>query len=518
MSGNLKFSILLEAIDKVTAPIKRVQEAASRLAGRGGLGRISQASHVLGERMGRLVALTRSLKAGFLAIAGASVAGYTAQRLVSAVVDRGDEIEKTAKRFGMTADQYQRLSYAAKIARVDQDAFNASLGMLTNNAVAAATGNQEMAIWFYRAGINIHDTTGKLKPANVLLGELAERFKSMPDGAKKLSLARALLGRMSGDQLIAMLNGGAEGLRKAGDEAQRLGVIMDDKTIKSSTALGDSIGRLQSSLYGLLIRVLGPLLPVIQQMTDRVTKWVVANRELVATKIRQFLQDLIKGIPTFIEQLKITFAIIGAVARAINTIARAMTGWGMVINILVGLVAGRLIIALVSATLAFIQLGVAMFANPIGLVILGIGALIAIGVALYKNWDTIKQKVGELWDTLVKVFKTGAALVSDIIGVLVRVTLSPFIELLRIIDRVMPKSWQKTAGGQAIRGALEWADKPVATLGAAGGLGGNGVVGGKIAIHIDADGNAKVTQLQSDNPNVDIEAYQGSPNAVAVGR
>lgn len=38
--------------------------------------------------------------------------------------------------------------------------------------------------------------------------------------------------------------------------------------------------------------------------------------------------------------------------------------------------------------------------SPIGLVVLAIGALIAIGVALYKNWDTVKQFAIDMWECI----------------------------------------------------------------------------------------------------------------------
>lgn len=38
--------------------------------------------------------------------------------------------------------------------------------------------------------------------------------------------------------------------------------------------------------------------------------------------------------------------------------------------------------------------------SPVGLVILAVGALIAIGVLLYKNWDTIKEKAKAIWGAI----------------------------------------------------------------------------------------------------------------------
>lgn len=46
----------------------------------------------------------------------------------------------------------------------------------------------------------------------------------------------------------------------------------------------------------------------------------------------------------------------------------------------------------------------AMLANLIGLVIAAIGALIAIGILLWRNWDTVKEKARMLWDNMKNIF------------------------------------------------------------------------------------------------------------------
>lgn len=55
--------------------------------------------------------------------------------------------------------------------------------------------------------------------------------------------------------------------------------------------------------------------------------------------------------------------------------------------------------AVVTGTMTAAQwaLNVAMSANPIGLIILGIAALIGVGILLYQNWETVKNKALDLW-------------------------------------------------------------------------------------------------------------------------
>lgn len=51
-------------------------------------------------------------------------------------------------------------------------------------------------------------------------------------------------------------------------------------------------------------------------------------------------------------------------------------------------------------TIQQIALNVAMSANPIGLVITAVAALVGVGWMLYKNWDLVKAKTLQLWEML----------------------------------------------------------------------------------------------------------------------
>lgn len=78
------------------------------------------------------------------------------------------------------------------------------------------------------------------------------------------------------------------------------------------------------------------------------------------------------------------------------------------------LIIGKTITIVGTITAALPVLGTAFTAltGPIGIAIAAVAAIIAIGVLLYKNWDTVKAKAGELKDAVVQKFndiKTGIA-------------------------------------------------------------------------------------------------------------
>lgn len=74
--------------------------------------------------------------------------------------------------------------------------------------------------------------------------------------------------------------------------------------------------------------------------------------------------------------------------------------------------------ALLALRGAFAKLALAMLTNPIGLIITAIGLLIAIGIALYKNWDTVKAKVSELWASFKEKFPSLATIATVAFGLI----------------------------------------------------------------------------------------------------
>ena len=62
---------------------------------------------------------------------------------------------------------------------------------------------------------------------------------------------------------------------------------------------------------------------------------------------------------------------------------------------------------------------VAFLTSPIGLVVLAIVALIAVGVLLYKNWDTVSAVLAKVWDGIKSAFAIGVNFVVDKINWLI---------------------------------------------------------------------------------------------------
>lgn len=78
-------------------------------------------------------------------------------------------------------------------------------------------------------------------------------------------------------------------------------------------------------------------------------------------------------------------------------------------------------------------------AGPVGIVIAIIAALVAIGVALYKNWDTVKEKAGQFKDFLVNVFTSLWEGIKRIFNGIFDAITAPFKNAYNIIKAIVEK-------------------------------------------------------------------------------
>lgn len=198
--------------------------------------------------------------------------------------------------------------------------------------------------------------------------------------------------------------------------ARRNHATLDEMLAK----VGDTSSKLKSQLWVLAgaaedgsIRS-GSVLDWVQKKADALTDWL-SNLDLSNLKKQfdeKFAQTLQKAgdavqwcrdnSDTLIATLK-ALAGMWAVKKvldfnsgltnSISTIGGAVTTLLTMTGVLGGQAA-----ATDTATVAQTGLNAAMTANPIGAVILAIEALIAVGVLLYKNWDTIKAGAQSLWN------------------------------------------------------------------------------------------------------------------------
>lgn len=137
------------------------------------------------------------------------------------------------------------------------------------------------------------------------------------------------------------------------------------------------------------------------------------NGSLSATKesIQMLLGSIMESaMPVIVQVLQ-------KVQEVINYLMNLDDGTKRIILIVGGLIAvlgpALMIIGTIISTIGTLITWIGALFSPIGLIVGAIAGVIAIGVALYKNWDTIKQKGSELLSNISNTFERIKSAISD---------------------------------------------------------------------------------------------------------
>jgi len=423
MAEQIKMNLVISALNKFSAPfrelqtqIDKVKDKFSALGGAKiakGFGNLSnKLSHVkntigaLGSRVSALGSVF-----GKLGLAG-SLAGGGIFALTKGVADAGREISKLSKIAGVSRDTMQELSYAAKMNGLETEELALQMATLGEWMVEANTGNEDIQKTFKAMGISVTDASGKLKKSDQVLMEMSDTFAQMEDGPAKAAIAMQFFGD-AGLQMIPMLSKGSKNIKNLGLEAHKLGLVMSDKSVNASKSFSSSLVRLMEIIKGIGTTLGTTLMPHLQALIATFQEWIGTNRELINQKIKEWVQAFGKKIPAIIAGIKSFFGGIATLCSWVGKLTDFLGGAQNVFVILGALMAGPLLLAIGGAISAFLALGAAMFANPIGLIILGIGLAIGAFILFKDEIFGFAKFFMKIWDKICGFFGEQLAFIVD---------------------------------------------------------------------------------------------------------
>jgi hypothetical protein len=183
--------------------------------------------------------------------------------LAKGALDAGDKMNDLSQSTGVSVEALARFKKAAATSGTDIDSVAKAMGKLSKNMLDAATGSKQASAPFKALGISVTDVSGKLKTADAVLLEIADRFKAMGMDPAKPGLAMKLLGR-AGAEMIPLLNMG-------GDAIDKLSVKMTTAFAEKTNAYSDKLAMLSGKVGALGADLLIALLPALDAVTNAVT-------------------------------------------------------------------------------------------------------------------------------------------------------------------------------------------------------------------------------------------------------
>jgi phage-related protein len=205
-------------------------------------------------------------------------------------------------------------------------------------------------------GVSATDASGKVRPLNQIMLDVADKFQKMEDPAKKAALAQDIFGK-SGINLIPMLSEGGAALSK-------YTATFDAASAAAAGKFNDSLNQIARVIAGPFNQAITAMLPLITQIAQGLAGAITAFTQL---------PQPVQAAVLVIAGLAAAFIALAPAISAIITIGPALAG------LAAGFAALGPIVAGLGTVLAVV------FTGPVGIAAL----VIAAGIAIYAFRDQI---------------------------------------------------------------------------------------------------------------------------------
>ena len=202
----------------------------------------------------------------FPAISAAISAAFSAQALKS-VVDMLDRLDDLSEKSGISVESLSALRYAGEASGTSFEQLAAGLKKFSVNISEAAGGSKEQTELFTKLGVSVKDANGQVRDTDKILADVATKFESYADGANKSALAQKVFGK-SGEDMIPLLNQGADGLERMAKEGKSLGAIFSGETAKQAAEFNDNLKKFGLLSEAVAANMTADLLPGLNKMAE----------------------------------------------------------------------------------------------------------------------------------------------------------------------------------------------------------------------------------------------------------
>lgn len=280
-----------------------------------------------------------------------------------------DDINTMSKVYSISTTDLQKYSAAAELVDVDVETIAKSHVKLEKQMMSAADGTGASAEAFEKLGVEVTNADGSLKDGDQVWQETIQALGQMENETERDALAMQLMGK-SATELNPLIEDGGEAYEQLAKTMEKYGLdFIDQETLDAANEFNDELDTIKAigmvafqQLGTTLAAYLAPALEKVVDWVGRFANWI--------TNLDPEILAIIAGIA----------GVVAVLAPVLIVIGKISTGVGALIQV-IGLLAG-----------------------PVGIVIAVIAALVAIGVLLYKNWDTIKAKALAFRDSVVQTF------------------------------------------------------------------------------------------------------------------
>lgn len=201
-------------------------------------------------------------------LVGVSLGVVAIEHFAQSVIEAGSSVAELSSKMGLSAEEFQKLSFAVSQTQASQDDFVAGFKGMTQFLKLASTGSKEANATLKLLGLSFDDL--KKKSPSAVFEILLDRIGKIQNPLQRAAVLQTVMGK-SGAALGATSLLGAAGIEEMKNQAVALGAVMSDKTVKTLDEAGDKFSALQLVVTAAGAAFLDPLLPAIEGITSAIS-------------------------------------------------------------------------------------------------------------------------------------------------------------------------------------------------------------------------------------------------------
>lgn len=185
-----------------------------------------------------------------------SAAGLVSAGGLAALIKQGadfvNEISDAAERAGTTANSLSKLRFAAEESDVSFESLTSGIRKFQDGLSQAAIGQGQVAGSLSEIGLSVQKLRGLALEDQ--LGLIADGFEQLGDQTDRVRISNDLFGRSS-SELIGLLAQGREGIKGLTDQAEDLGLALDNRATAAVDRGTKAIERLGKVAVGVFATI-----------------------------------------------------------------------------------------------------------------------------------------------------------------------------------------------------------------------------------------------------------------------
>jgi len=248
-----------------------------------------QAAHRVAAAQANLQKSLKGTGTGWVAlgavVAGAVVAvGAGLFEMAKKSAELGEHLELMHQKIGLSVQDLSGLRVVAGMIGANFEQLANGVAIMDRNLSPFATAGSTATKALAALGIQANDAHGKLRPNIDLLADMADKFHGAASSGLKTAAAMAVFGR-SGKEMIPILNQGSVALRKASEEANKMGLGFSDVSAKQSVAFLESMRRIKFTMEGLEVTIGQKVMPAITAAMQSAADFIASHAADISTAI-----------------------------------------------------------------------------------------------------------------------------------------------------------------------------------------------------------------------------------------